>query len=270
MTQNNTTPKEIGKIFSESRRKLGLSVNEAYRRSNIHPKVIMDIETGVFERISGVYLKSFLKKYSAFLGLDTQGIMEKYESISAAIPVREFDLDIGEKEEKNDVLSGGDTETKKIRPATIAVYVTIFVVAVFVFSFVLKKERPSSEKKAVRPVVKNETVARPVALKTAGLYTPVSTVKEAKPVVLTLKAHGEAWVQLTGEGKTLFAGILKSGDSKTWKTNGVFTVWTGKAERLDFFVNTRKVGKVADGVVRDIKVSSSGIKVGNKWVASFE
>ena len=46
-------------------------------------------------------------------------------------------------------------------------------------------------------------------------------------------------------------------------------VWTGKADMLDFIVNNRQVGKVAAGVVRNIQVSSEGVRIGDTWVKRF-
>ena len=86
-------------------------------------------------------------------------------------------------------------------------------------------------------------------------------------VVLTLKARDEVWIQLKAGDKKIFDGFLKNGDSKTWEADGPITVWTGKADKLDFIVNRRNVGVVAAGVVKNIKVSSEGVQVGDTWSA---
>ena len=137
---------------------------------------------------------------------------------------------------------------------------------------VLKQEAP--KEKPAPPVVepqkeevKQETVLpAPAPVKTK----PAAAEAKSSELVLTLRANDKAWVQLTEKEKTLFSGILESGKAKTWKSDGVVTVWTGKAEKLEFIVNGRDLGKIADGVVKNIKISSEGVRIGNKWVNRFD
>lgn len=277
-----TTTKEIGRIFLEKRQELELSLDEASKRSKIHPNVISDIEGGVFDKLGSVYVRSFLKKYSSFLGIDPDFVMKKYESISRKIPSREFnlkELEESEGKEKPSIIPA--LSGKKVQIAVIASLSVILVILLFVLVAVIKSavigpskaERITPEKKVrtVQKAKKAPEAAKPAETKPKSL---TSVVKEAitKPapkeaVTLTLKARDEVWVQLKEGDKKIFDGILKNGDSKTWKADGPITVWTGKADKLDFIVNTRNVGVVAAGVVKNIKVSSEGVQIGNTWAA---
>ncbi|MFH1877311.1 MAG: helix-turn-helix domain-containing protein, partial [Candidatus Omnitrophota bacterium] len=90
MSKNNvSTPREIGNLFKEAREKLGLSIPDAAAQSKIHHNVLEDIENGAYERLGKLYMKSFIKKYSFFLELDTNSIAAKFDSISAEIPAKE-------------------------------------------------------------------------------------------------------------------------------------------------------------------------------------
>ena len=68
----------------------------------------------------------------------------------------------------------------------------------------------------------------------------------------------------------LFSGNLDKGDSRTWKSDGTLTVWSGRADKLDFTLNGRSIGVVAAGVVRNIEVSSEGVKIGDVWVVYID
>ena len=263
-----TTPKEIGNIFKEARKKLNLSVEDAYRQSRIHPSVINDIENGVFDRIGKLYVKSFLKKYSATLGLNTENIMKKYESIAFTIPAREFDLGVREKEEKNEVL--GVFMEKKLQTAFAVILAVVLAALVVVLIGMMRSKVLLARRQKEAAVLTREVAAVPVKTRKTISKRTAPAARVSTPVSLTLKARGKVWVQITRGENTLFAGILKKGDSKTWKSDGTLTVWTGKGEMLDFVVNKRRVGKVAAGVVKNIKVSSSGVKIGDAWITRLK
>lgn len=275
-----TTTKEIGKIFLEKRQELEMSLDEASRKSKIHPNVISDIEGGVFDKLGSVYVRSFLKKYSSFLGIDPDFIMKKYESISRKIPSREFNLkELEESEGKERPSIIPKLSGKKVQIAIIASLSVVLVVLIFVLIAVIKSTIIGSRRaERITPVKTVQKVKKtPVVVKTEAAKpksTTVVTTKAARKetprkesVVLTLKARDEVWIQLKAGDKKIFDGFLKNGDSKTWEADGPITVWTGKADKLDFIVNRRNVGVVAAGVVKNIKVSSEGVQVGDTWSA---
>lgn len=277
-----STPKEIGKIFAEQREKLNLTPEDVYRTSRIHPTVVRDIEAGAFEKINKPYLKSFLKKYADFLGIDTEKLIKQYESIPTNTTVKNFDIVKPEKKEpepkktfepkKPFVPKPKKTETpvssekiliKQAELKVLAVYGLIGVFVLLIFVMVFRSCGPADF-----PAVQNKSVMSASAKNNKS--NEPSEIAASGPVVLTLRARAEVWIQVTEGEQTLFAGIIGKGQSKTWRSNGVLTVWTGKADMLDFFVNERKVGVVAAGVVKHIKVSGQGVKVGENWISQLE
>lgn len=271
------TTKEIGRVLREEREERQLSVDEVSRSTRIHANVIKDIESGIFDRIGMIYLKSFLKKYSDFLGLDTESIMKKYDSISSSIPTREFnvDIDIEEPEDKENPFA--TTTEKKIQIALVAFLSVVLIVLVFVLIGMMRTRlsKPVTRKALVKEVAAKP--AQPVKKETQTKKKPAVVTQKPAPVKeiagavnLTLKARGEVWLRVTRGEKRLFDGFLKNGETKSWQADGPLTVWTGKADMLDFIVNGREVGTVAAGVVRNIKVSSEGVQVGDAWVKRFK
>jgi len=64
-------PKEIGEILKAARQKKGLTIDEAYNKTRIQPKIIRALEAGqIGEVLDKIYVLLFLKKYALFLGLD--------------------------------------------------------------------------------------------------------------------------------------------------------------------------------------------------------
>jgi len=264
-----TTPKEIGKIFTEAREKRQLSVDKAASESRIHPNVIRDIENGIFDRLGKLYVKSFMKKYALFLGLDLDNVVQLYESISSKVPGRQFDLGVKKQEDKSepvDILAD-----KRIQTALIGVLSLVLVVLVFVFVGMMRAriaKQPPSTAAEVRTSSAKQTTAPEQEKKPVSSFF---SLKKASPsVILTLKATGESWIQISRGDEKVFSGFLKKGESKSWESDQPLTVWTGKADNLEFTVNTRRIGVVAAGVVKNIEVSSEGVRIGDSWKARIK
>lgn len=272
------TAGDIGKMFSEARAAQGLSQEEAARQSRIHLNVIKDIEGGVFDRLGSTYIKSFLKKYSAFLEIDTGRVMEKYGSVAASMATREFTLAEEEEQDKNPAFPGIPLE--KMQTTLVVLLSCVLAVLIFTLAGMMRsrlrsgdaisRERETAVSPRPVPADHSDTsmarsMTAPVSAPSAAREAPASV--DSSPFVLTLRARGEVWVKITRNGSTLFAGTLKKGDSRTWRPQGPVNVWTGKADMLEFLVNTRKVGVVAAGVVKDIQVSADGVMIGDSWVS---
>jgi len=334
------TAKDLGKIFKNAREGKGISVSQANQESRIHPNVIQDIENGNIERLGKIYIKSFIKKYSDFLGLDTADMMAQYEAVfdppvpepekdNTLKPVLEkttqqkaiqhakidepsaasFSAPVDVKKifsrpaAKQPVFSGpvpaegkrfslpdlGDKKMLHYMGAFLIIALIIFVAIFALFTrykrslrklreadIITADERPertiSIEKK--KPVAEKTTVAvRKSVPKAEKKQEPAPESKKRKfaipesaPLILTLKATGEVWLQVFEKNKTVYVGTLNAGEEKTLESKDPLTVWTGKGENLQFVINGRDMGKAVDGVVRNIEVSKKGIRVGDKWI----
>jgi transcriptional regulator with XRE-family HTH domain len=68
--------------FKERREELGISLKEAEEETRIRIDYLRAIEEGDFDYIEAeVYLRGFLKVYSAYLGLDTRQVLEDYKKL---------------------------------------------------------------------------------------------------------------------------------------------------------------------------------------------
>jgi cytoskeletal protein RodZ len=354
-------PRELGITFKQVREERGISITEVNRRTKIPATVIRDIEEGDFERLGKIYMKSFIKKYSDFLGLDTAEMSDKFEAIvkNEEIPPEEVKT-IYEKVltppadkimQEEDLIQPVPMkpakpikQEKPVKPAKpmppiqpsskpepiqfpeidLTKYFDIRVIAAGVIALIMviivigmlksSRNNVTPSRKSVEELIETKNVyGKPSSNETTSVDKPKTEVKttvkeevpapvveKAKevepasaeadkpvvepakpaektpqvvkdgPVTLDLKATGEVWIQVFDGDKTVFVGTLRKGDTKTLNAEKSLTVWTGKGEFLEFVVNGKDVGKVRDGVVRDIKVTSGGIEIGNKKVINFE
>lgn len=71
----------IGQKLGETRREKGLTVNDVAHVTRIHPNMILNIEEDDFSKFPSVaYAKSFLRKYSDYLGVDLSTSMDHLNS----------------------------------------------------------------------------------------------------------------------------------------------------------------------------------------------
>jgi len=271
---------DIGRTFAEARRNKGLSVEDISRTTRIHPKVIRDIEGGVLDRLGKPYIKGFLKKYSKALGLDEGEILRRYEKAASSMPAKEFvfgEEELNVKSTVKGLLSGISMRDRQIAAAALLA-VAIVMLASMLFGRIRAGVIRSREEKKVealrrvpvRPVVEQPEKKAPPSVKEEEKPVPVPEKKPAAKVELTLRANDEVWMDVGNADGRLFVGVLKPGESLAFTSDSPVTVWSGKAGELEFTLNGHDLGTVASGVVKDITVFPSGVKVGDAWVKRVE
>lgn len=278
MTQSgnkqNPTAKELGKLFSDTRKKRKLSVEEVCEQSRIHPNIIRDIENGVLDRLDKLYMRNFLKKYSILLGLDTESVIGDFETVLSRIPRRGISL--GVERDRDEILVA--LTSNKLKKVFITALGVAFVAAAAILIIVNSgtRSRDIMVDRPVRNVPKTDINAGTQIISTAAKKEkPAETTQTPgqyadRSITLTLKAEGKVWLRVKEDDVTLFAGIIERGQSRTWRSSKPIKIWTGKAEVLDFTVNNNHVGIIASGVIKNITVSGSGIKIGSAWVTHFD
>lgn len=285
--------KELGNMFREARENKGMTVDDVYQKLKMHLRVINDIESGAFDRLAPLYMKSFIRKYAGLLELDADTILEQFESVPRKPEPKPFSLSHAEKKERpapgnkekarpakkqdakpSGAVKKGRTELKlpaitrqHIHTAAITGLSAVLVVLVFVLANMVRNWRPFG---GVRPAVQQVSQEKGLSRAETDAQKAVLTEKTedlaSSPVNLTLKAKGKSWVQVKQGDKNLFASVMEKGDTHSWKADGALTVQTGKAENLEFTVNKKSLGTIAAGVVKNIKVSGEGVKIGEKLI----
>ncbi|MBF0493623.1 MAG: DUF4115 domain-containing protein [Candidatus Omnitrophica bacterium] len=301
------TPVEVGKLFKDARELKDMSIYDANLKSKINSSVIRDIEAGNYKRIGVIYIKSFVKKYSDFLGLDTKDILQKFEEAAkpfvedgtpAPVHVPGAGAEIKSKgarfdEVKNDLKSQKTDQSKQFsgeRPAllgssalnSIAILLgVVTLVILFIAGIKITFGNISKTRQAmyVKTVEAESTSA--ATQENSKLSKILSKRKNSKPVAETSSAPGSftlglrakggnVWVQVIENGKTVFVGILDNGEEKSINAAKSLTIWTGKGENLDFIVDGNNIGKVVNGVAKNITATKEGIKLGSKWIKRIE
>ncbi|MBL7131483.1 MAG: helix-turn-helix domain-containing protein, partial [Candidatus Omnitrophica bacterium] len=69
--------KPISVILKEARKNKGLSFDEIYRATKIHPKILRSLEEGTTLGLSHVYVRGYIRIYARYLGIN-QEELDKY------------------------------------------------------------------------------------------------------------------------------------------------------------------------------------------------
>ena len=133
--------KEIGEELKAARESHGVSIEEAAKDLNLRASQIENIEEGNLKVFKDVfYLKSFIRGYAKYLGLDEEKIMddvnEYFFEATSKIPIKEIEKASKEKEKEK------EKEKKIISPYTIdeekkSKFVPVIVTLIIVLLLVL-------------------------------------------------------------------------------------------------------------------------------------
>ena len=270
----------IGEQLKKARQAKGTTLDEVYQKIRIHPNVLSALEENNFDKIlNATYIRSFIKEYSRYLGLDAGSIIAEYEKISA----KEKIAPARPPSTKERILPY--VARKKIlkkskhfaKPILAAVILLILIRGMGVMlNRAPKRVKVDIPKKIqVSKVVKKKPVVankeEDIKQKTAVRREPVKVEKSQKKKTLPIPAgeklflsitaaSDDVWIQLKVDGKVIFQNVLQKGTSETWQADKSFTIWTGKAESTALSLNGNDFGILGDGVMRNVLITREGMK----------
>ncbi|MFH1245073.1 MAG: RodZ domain-containing protein [Candidatus Omnitrophota bacterium] len=75
---------QIGEKLKKARLEKNISLDEVFKQTKIHPRVLAALEENqAEEQLSLIYIKSFIKSYAQYLGLDARALLDEYSCNSA-------------------------------------------------------------------------------------------------------------------------------------------------------------------------------------------
>ncbi len=132
--------KEIGESFKEARETIGISKSEVIKDLNITESQLDNLEDGNINAFKDVFfLKETIKKYTKYLNLDEDEIMDKFNDFmfnyTSRIPVE----DILEQTREINIQESKNSENKIVSPYTIKrkknngiKYALIYIISVII------------------------------------------------------------------------------------------------------------------------------------------
>lgn len=242
----------IGARLKKARQDKGLSLEQAQKDTRIHNRILAALEEGrPQEAVSGtVYIKSFIRKYADYLGLDGASLAEEYKGEHSN--PRERILIAAEKD------SSFKFPVKKLVTAVIVVVIIFFGIKLAIFAGSKIKEGLKSRPK----VVKKKEIPKPAPETAKPATVSVATqVPKGEDLILKIKAKSDVYLKVKADGSVIFDGILKKGSTDTWKAADSLDISTSRAEAMAAELNGTAIGALGKGVTKNILITRDGIKL---------
>lgn len=242
----------VGEVLRTEREKRGMTVKDIEAATSIRALYISAIEDNKFSVVPGeVYLKGFIRNYANYLGLNGQEMVEIYrKSQNPPAPViAQVDQALQQptsSEQRKEARQSQATSDIKARDSSssakwLAIALASVVIAGAGWWFAIGAGKPSAPapQQPVK-VAPSAPVQPPVAPAVPQQQVPVNT----KPVALIVKFTDDCWAQVIVDGKEVYEGILKSGESQKWEADQTIVVKFGNAGAVELTHNGRSMGKL--------------------------
>lgn len=279
--------KPISVVLKEARTNKGISLEEVYKATKIHPNILRSLEDGTTLQLPDVYIKSYSKIYAKYLGISAADLEQYFRPVSS-------------KEEKKDRRTVSDiflkTKKEKIKNFASAAYqlppglflwirlhlkkifsiiLVVFIIVTMVWftnnsrnknrnkaSAASTREQPSQKQKenpaAKTTAPKHVAVKKEDAPKVPAPLPPVSDILR-----LTIFAQNDVWIQVTQDGLVVFKGTLKKLSSETWQAKESFELRSNNASALQLELNGKILAPLGrkGQPLRKVAITKEGLKV---------
>lgn len=272
----------IGETLKDAREKKSFTIDQVQKQTRIHSTVLKALEEGRCDNIlTPTYVKSFLKKYAEYLGLDARQMLGEYAKVRPA--QQPMQISITSKTE-----AATPVDLSRYFPVIRRVTVAIIVIALVMFiggkaSNILKRWKEARSAAAVKmqaksvravpapskkknvssgPAVskKEPVVKEQVAVKLASASV-VTSIPKAVPLKLLVSVNQTVLVKVKADGNSVFSRVLMRGSVEQFTAKDRINIYVAKGEAIELFLNGRSLGSPGKGPIKDIEITRSGLKV---------
>lgn len=228
----------VGEKLRKAREEKGLSLDDVYRQTRIHLRVLEALEQDrAHNFLSFIYIKGFLRTYARYLKLDGEGLVREYISSQKIDAAAEPEIVL---------------EKKRKFPFQINRFLTLrmgltFVLAlglIFYFRYVLKNISSVGKKAQIQKV---EVKVVPL------------TKAQAEDLILEVRTKDSCWLRVVADNQSIFEKTLPKGRRERWQAKDRIELRIGKPEALKVFVNGKPVDLKKARVKKGLVITHEGI-----------
>ena len=233
----------VGRALQQARIAAGLTVDDVSTATRVRIAIVHAIEADDFAPCGGdVYARGHIRTLARAVDLDPAPLIAQYEAEHGGgrpAPTPAAPL----------------FEAERIRPErrgpnwTAAMVAAIVVVIGFVGFTMVKGDDDGGKanvadgatpgKPTASPAPKSEKPAEP---EPEPSDSAIAAAPQDKVTVQVSAADGRSWISAKDHnGRLLFDGLLKQGDSKTFQDSSKINLVLGDAGAIDLFVNGKKI-----------------------------
>ncbi|MDP9342949.1 MAG: helix-turn-helix domain-containing protein [Actinomycetota bacterium] len=216
----------IGPALRQARRSLNKSLEEASRDTRIRPEYLRALEAESFHAMGEeVYVRSFLRSYSSYLGLDPDKVMAAYARFAPAPPEEPPPPVPAAVQERGLPVLHRHGNWK------LAVVLAVVLIGVFGAVGLLSRSSPVPAAGAFRTKAAASAPSPPLTYVTVSL----STDKAVRAVVVTV------------DGAPGFSGTLQPAKRLSFQGTSLIHVWIPVGGAVDVVANGHDLGTPGDG-----------------------
>lgn len=260
----------IGETLKTAREKRALTLDQAQKQTHIHQTVLAALEEGrCDELLTSTYVKSFLKKYTAYLGLETKEILDEYRKLHPEPAIYSPTKSTGEEK-----TPGFFRYLNIAKPVAVLLGATllIFILGNAVANYVRRHKaaapaalsRPaiSQAKKEVKTNISRSSKKSPAAVLAQGdVMLFKEPISKSSPINLTMKVKQQVLVQFKKDGAILYKRFLPKGSTETLQADDVINIYIAKAEAVEISVNNKRLKIDMKGAIKDLEITRKGVRV---------
>ncbi|MEU0334695.1 RodZ domain-containing protein [Streptomyces sp. NPDC006193] len=235
----------VGRALQQARIAAGLTVDDVSRATRVRIAIVHAIEADDFAPCGGdVYARGHIRTLARAVHLDPEPLIARYDAEHGGRPAPTPAAPL--------------FEAERIRPErrgpnwTAAMVAAIVVVIGFVGFTAFKGgddgdataqaadgATPTAGKPAVSATPKKEKPAEPTA---EPSDSAIAAAPQDKVTVQVSAVGGRSWISAKDHnGRMLFDGLLKQGQSKTFQDNSKINLILGDAGAIELYVNGKKI-----------------------------
>ncbi len=218
----------VGEILLSARERAGLSLEEVGQETRLAVKNLEYLETDNFEALPAkVYVRGFIRTYAAFLNLDVEHLLSKYEVQTGQTHKTKGDLWEIEAEVVEERLGSAFPVRRLMFPAI------LLVIALFIVLFIMtrgdrREDEPGSQPASEEPIAGDSAAVQPAEQPVVEEVKPEIPLE---PMQLRLSANptDSTWFELITISSvdqrpetTTFNFLLLPGRSRTFEATEAF------------------------------------------------
>ena len=279
----------VGADLKRERELRGVTLEEIARETKIRASLLGYIEDDRFDRLpAGVFRQSFVRSYARYLGIDEDKPVREY--LLAEDRLKSAGQGSRAAQAPRPSL-GARLKTRAGAAKSAAIFPSVVALlgALTIFYFVEVRARTDqdwsslpksagvaqlSQARAPAPAQASRNNGKRVGGSGAGGQAGLSVLGELTPKLpsetpssagggsvvepmLRIKAREEAWVRVSVGESTLYSGVLRSGDSRSFSLQRPLNVKLGNPLGTQLWVNDRVFGQLGEaGKTKTIFVST--------------
>ncbi|MEU8977846.1 RodZ domain-containing protein [Streptomyces sp. NPDC048309] len=233
----------IGRALRQARIEAGLTVDDVSNATRVRIAIVHAIEQDDFAPCGGdVYARGHIRTLARAVHLDPAPLLARYDAEHGGRPAPTPAAPL--------------FEAERIRPErrgpnwTAAMVAAIVAVIAFVGFTMVKGSSGSDTKTQVaegstpttsKPVTK-PSGSKPADPKPAPSDSAIAAAPQDKVTVQVSAANGRSWISAKDHnGRMLFDGLLKQGESKTFQDSSKINLILGDAGAIQLYVNGKKI-----------------------------